>query len=394
MRKHNWIVLVVLAVVFAACQPANEVPAVNTTMQPTIMEEAAATAQVKPTIVPTLAPTRTLTPVQPTATATESVSGFQQMMRSLPTEEYVASFYPESVDIRYYEYPIVVSNHTFGFIHALEPGLFLDKRFDIENQWAAYEGYHPSPDYTLAMYVKFAEGEVTLENVQRIAMEDQLNSAARFGTLLEQDSEIVTIIDRQVVISWVVTESQQGMLQFLTLDSLHNHQQGGVMEVSIMSAFLRDNEQELKDMAADVRATLISIFSSFETVNIPSELTYDYTLYTGLCPTETDESYGYSPENPVRMIVMPQGGMEQAFYGPYMVSAYFENLLYEGQPVTYTRLGSTTVDESILDMYEVKSPVMSEPVILYVDQYSRDYFKVPAGFGCSGLMYPDLFIEE
>jgi len=394
MRKNSWIVLVVLVAALAACQPANEVPAVNTTMQPAILEEANVTAQVKPTIVPTLAPTRTPTAAQPTATATESVSGFQQMMRSLPTKEYVAAFYPESVEIKYYEYPIVVSNRTFGFIHVLEPGLYLDKRFDIENQWAAYEGYHPSPDYTLALYAKFAEGEATLENVQRIAMEDQLNSAARFGELVEQDSEIVTIIDRQVVISWVVTESQQGMLQFLTLDSLHDHLQGGVMEVSIMSAFLRENKEELADMAEDVREVLIAMFSSFETVDVANELTYDYTLYTGLCPTETDESYGYSVENPVRMIVMPQDGLEQAFYGPYMVSAYFENLLYEGQPVTYARLGSTTVDESILDMYEVSAPGMIEPVILYVDQYSQDYFKVPAGFGCSGLMYPDLFIEE
>ena len=137
MRKNSWIVLVVLVAALAACQPANEVPAVNTTMQPAILEEANVTAQVKPTIVPTLAPTRTPTAAQPTATATESVSGFQQMMRSLPTKEYVAAFYPESVEIKYYEYPIVVSNRTFGFIHVLEPGLYLDKRFDIENQWAA-----------------------------------------------------------------------------------------------------------------------------------------------------------------------------------------------------------------------------------------------------------------
>jgi len=84
----------------------------------------------------------------------------------------------------------------------------------------------------------------------------------------------------------------------------------------------------------------------------------------------------------------------QAMLGPFLANAYFENLLYEGQPVQYFRQGSISLEGTILDAYEVTAPGMTEPRVLYVDQYSQDYYRVPKGFECTGLMFPELFLED
>ncbi|NSW51079.1 MAG: hypothetical protein HPY85_01065 [Anaerolineae bacterium] len=398
-KKHLWFVflIIVLALLFGAgCTPGvsseagNDIPSEVPTGLPT------ATPQVKPTTVPTLAPTRThtATPVI-LATSTESVSGFQRMIRSMPTAEFVAGFYPDSVEILYYDSPVRINNFTFSFSHEMEKGLYLDKRFDMKNQWAAFEGYHPWPDYTIALYAEFVDENKTLAELQEISMEDLLASAQRFGVVQNQSAEIISIDGEQAVLTSVTLVNSQGYLEFLTLDSLHLHVQGGQLEVSMMTAFLQDSEENLENLAGDVLAVLHDIYRSFDTQDWENVLTYNYTLFTGVCPTETDPSYGYTEENPIRMVILDgTDSVSQAFSGPYMANAYFETLLYQGEAVSFVREGSVTTDTTILDVYRVSAPGMTEPVILYVDQYNRAPYTVPMGFECSGLMYPDLFIEQ
>ncbi len=139
---------------------------------------------------------------------------------------------------------------------------------------------------------------------------------------------------------------------------------------------------------------MVEIVEGYQNFESNGEYQINYSLYTGICPTDNDDSYGYTQENPIRMVVLPEEEMDQVFMGPYMVNAYFETLFVEGQPVSFVRQGSISTEETILDIYVVSSPGFDSPVTLYVDQYSQDFYRVPKGFDCTGIMMPEQFMDE
>lgn len=94
------------------------------------------------------------------------------------------------------------------------------------------------------------------------------------------------------------------------------------------------------------------------------------------CTTSTDPTYGYTPENPIKV-----GG--DAFGGPPRERAFLDNLRGpNGELITYDRSGSLPVDETILDIYTVTYEGLDEPIGLYLDEYSYEPVQAPVGFTC------------
>lgn len=96
----------------------------------------------------------------------------------------------------------------------------------------------------------------------------------------------------------------------------------------------------------------------------------------GTCPISTDETYGYTIENPIKV-----GG--DFFSGVQRERAFLDNLLGpNGEPLTYIRQGSLGGNDTILDAYEISG--LDSPVILYVDMYHFEELRAPVGFACAG----------
>ncbi|MFZ5856373.1 MAG: hypothetical protein ACOYZ6_06045 [Chloroflexota bacterium] len=96
----------------------------------------------------------------------------------------------------------------------------------------------------------------------------------------------------------------------------------------------------------------------------------------GICPISTDDTYGYTLENPIRV-----GG--DFFSGPSRERAYLDNLRGpNGEKFTYERHGSTHGIDTILDIYELYG--LPTKVILYVDMYKYEQLMAPVGLTCAG----------
>jgi hypothetical protein len=96
----------------------------------------------------------------------------------------------------------------------------------------------------------------------------------------------------------------------------------------------------------------------------------------GTCKIATDDTYGYTQENPIKV----GGG---ALGGPPREEAYLDNLLGpNGEKLTYQRHGSFSFGGTILDIYEISG--LKEPVTLYVDEYTFTEPQAPVGFTCQG----------
>ena len=97
----------------------------------------------------------------------------------------------------------------------------------------------------------------------------------------------------------------------------------------------------------------------------------------------TDETYGYTAENPI----MVGGGMN----GPIHERRFLDTLAGpNGERIRYSRKGSCCMfktenalfggEMGLLDMYEIKYRGLKTPIILYLNMYDLDILKVPVGF--------------
>ena len=97
-----------------------------------------------------------------------------------------------------------------------------------------------------------------------------------------------------------------------------------------------------------------------------------------------DETYGYTPENPINV-----GGINQS-EGP-LNQRRFLNALYSptGKAIEYYRKGTCcqfetengTMGKGLLDMYEITWKGEMVPIILYINMYDFGPLKAPKGFG-------------
>ena len=298
-------------------------------------------------------PTATPEPTEILPTATVEVSGFQRMIRSMPTAEFVAGFYPDSVEIVYADSLVPFVNNAFGYQTAMEPGIYYEKTLKIEDQFGYTNIYHPAPDYILTIFsgLKPVEEKNTPQELLEGSHGAQAQHAAQYGLFEIEESEIIELDGDVFAYSRIVVPSVNGYLEFLALTGYRPHAQADlIVEFALTGGYLRATMDELDSQHEELLTRMKEIISAYQYFETDGEVQIDYTLYTGVCPTDTDDSYGYSQENPIRMVVLPEEEMDQVFVGPFMANAYFETLLVDGQAVQFVRQGSTETEETILDI--------------------------------------------
>ena len=96
------------------------------------------------------------------------------------------------------------------------------------------------------------------------------------------------------------------------------------------------------------------------------------------CQVATDSTYGFSPENPIRV------GSLNLYDGIARMEAYLNTLRGPNfEEIIYSRLNPIyNKAEQIVDPYEIIYAGLSEPLTLYFDLYTYESPMAPAGFTC------------
>ena len=128
------------------------------------------------------------------------------------------------------------------------------------------------------------------------------------------------------------------------------------------------------------KATSNNVYSS----NTPTQSASPFPMLNNytfkLTEISTDETYGYTTENPVKV-----GGVG---WGPENERRYLNALTGpNGEEITYHRLGSCCpfntpngiMGGGMLDRYEIKYKGLSKPIIIYINMYDQDHLKAPKG---------------
>ena len=109
-------------------------------------------------------------------------------------------------------------------------------------------------------------------------------------------------------------------------------------------------------------------------INSVTFLTSEQSQSPNGCAISTDNTYGYTQENPIKV-----GG--DAFGGPARERAYLDNLLdANGEKISYERTGSVPFGNTILDAFEIS--VAGKKITLYIDEYAYTEPQAPVGFTC------------
>jgi hypothetical protein len=95
------------------------------------------------------------------------------------------------------------------------------------------------------------------------------------------------------------------------------------------------------------------------------------------CPQSLDPTYGFSPENPIRI---GGGAASQA-----REEQYLKTLLGPlGQLVSYERVGQESHGDGLLSIYRLNFAQLEQPLMLYLDANSYGSPFAPVGFRCNG----------
>jgi len=96
------------------------------------------------------------------------------------------------------------------------------------------------------------------------------------------------------------------------------------------------------------------------------------------CQVATDSTYGFSPENPIRL------GSLNLYDGIARMEAYLNTLRGPNfEEIIYTRLNPVYNHASqIVDPYEISYAGLSKPLTLYFDLYTYEAPMAPIGFTC------------
>ncbi len=96
------------------------------------------------------------------------------------------------------------------------------------------------------------------------------------------------------------------------------------------------------------------------------------------CQVATDPTYGFSPENPIRL------GSLNLYDGIARMEAYLNTLRGPNfEEISYTRLDPVyNQADQIVDPYKITYAGLSKPLTLYFDLYNYESPMAPAGFTC------------
>jgi hypothetical protein len=135
-----------------------------------------------------------------------------------------------------------------------------------------------------------------------------------------------------------------------------------------------------------LRFSSIALVLALATALAPSAVAKDELPPFTLTEVSTDETYGYSQKNPIKV-----GGLS-----PARERRFLDQLLGpSGEPIRYDRDGSCCGFETpngimgggLLDIYSVWIGTKAEPVKLYINMYDFEQPKAPKGFTIGGAMW-------
>ena len=116
--------------------------------------------------------------------------------------------------------------------------------------------------------------------------------------------------------------------------------------------------------------------ANLRTPAAPAESAGNLAAVTSRCPVTTDDSYGFSAANPVKV------GLDGAT-GPARELQYLNALRGPaGQSLRFRRVGTTLVGKGILDIYELSHEGLASPVRIHLDAYHFEEPVAPRGFVC------------
>ena len=406
-RNLLFILLLLVGGIFVACRtpeptPTPTVTATTTkTSTPTVTSSATltstATASPTATFTSTATATATFTPIPegaslPTPTLNPTMQSWRDLFMD---DEALASLYPDSVElVRTAEDSILAVNLTMGFAFGFPPDRIMFKEVDTDYDSALYSGvslmgggeyyaqfgfFDSSKQPDMQDLIDFVENEVD-------------HSTIGYGDTIQNGQETISINGVDVEYLYYLTSDGQEARYDVFLIALEDYSPDEVvMSLYMMSNVGLSEYDAVQEMAA-AKNQLMHSYQTFIKNNVARDLLpMDfYILYAGLCPTDTDETFGYTVENPIK--VASYGGaddFETLIMGPHAEKQYLETLLYNGQQIEFVRRGSTSGEEAILDIYELTGPGIDGSITLYVDMYNAAPYRVPAGFGCTGLLHAD-----
>lgn len=243
-----------------------------------------------------------------------------------------------------------------------EAGIAFRVPFGYASQIEAHQAFISDVEGTLV--ISFASVEDASTDEEKV-IEDYLDAVARRG----QGKFEKTASDP------VTVNGIQGKAFDLTGSLSGAPIQGKTFAVPIGShrflfalaiANLSKDEAAWQNQGAEVFETIINSIEWSEPEN------------AGTCPVSTDDTYGHTQENAIRV-----GDGGELFGGPARERAYLDNLRGpNGEPISYERTGSLNFEDTILDEYVITG--LARTVTLYIDVYKFEELKAPVGFSCAG----------
>jgi hypothetical protein len=412
MKKIYWVLPIVFllsVVLFTACETPEPTPTVVPTS--TVTSTATNTATLTATPTMTFTPTPTLTA---TSTATATVTPVSESA-SLPTptlnpilqtwhdlfknDDALASLYPDSVNIvRNPEEMVLAVNLSLGFALGLPSDMIMSKEVDTENKMAYYQGYNLNGGRMFnAQILLFDRGEEpTVQEVVDFSKDQTENVLIGSSEIIQSGEETVTIngVEGEYLYYLISDGEKASFISYLVVFEEYSANQTLMGYYSLTNGEL--SEYDARQEMEITKELIIASHHQMVKENVASDLlrSHFYVMYTGLCPTDTDETYGYTMENPIKVAgFTTEDEMMQVLMGPLAEKQYLETLLYNGQQVEFERTGSTQGEDAILDMYMITGPGIDGSITLYVDMYNAAPFRVPADFGCTGLLHADQLLD-
>jgi len=112
---------------------------------------------------------------------------------------------------------------------------------------------------------------------------------------------------------------------------------------------------------------------------IIASLSFTYPTGSGRCEISNDDSYGYTPGNPIRT------GNSNLMDGLPRQEAYLDALVTsDGKALSYSRTHSIVTDDNdILDVYALTIPGQDMPLTLYLEMYHFETLMAPMNLNCS-----------
>lgn len=380
----SFLAVIVFSVLISSCTGDHSKPIEPQTL---LTDTLVATERTLPTARPTRTqkPTRTVTPT-PGPTSTPTVPPVREFLNDV---EQIAGVYPESVAIELEKGNIEFINPAIGISLEFPTMYAFDVKSEVDNGVWELIGGGLQDDRLLSVSIGIFPGE----NMPDPEDVESWYSPDPFGSLSTSSETIY--FDDGFGVTFTELYSYKG---HWGIDVVYTVVQKFDEEYVIGINYFLSEEIfdgttiDDKILAGTELLTMIQdSYLQFDPV-LGGVRSSEYRILLGVCPIETDESYGYTLENPILMTEALEDPLAASFLGPVMAGQYLETLLVDDQPVSYIRQGSISFADSIIDEYLV-TDINGKTVTLYVDQYSFAPYRVPVGFECVGILRPDTLYE-